>query len=74
MAVLVAVADKMDVCCVRVVPAVLITHCRVELGDEMHSGGVLASRWPRYFTVGRIALTLHLTIVNGGYTVSHRHE
>ena len=44
----------------------------VGLGDEIHAGGVLASRWSQRFTVVGVGVAVHallLTVVNDGYTI-----
>ena len=42
------------------------------LSDEVHAGGVLASRWPQRFAVVGVGVAVHallLTVVNEGYTI-----
>lgn len=44
----------------------------VEFGGEMHAGGVLASRWPRHFTVVGVGIAAHallFTVVNDEYAI-----
>lgn len=65
MATLVAVVDKMVI-------AVRLDHSlaeSVELGDEMHGGGVLVPIWPERFTVVEVSIPVNtplLIVVNDG--------
>ena len=47
----------------------------VELSNENHSGGVLASRWSQHFMVVGVGIAvdaLFLTVVNDGDATGHK--
>ena len=74
---MVAVVDKLDVRSGRGT-TVRLDHTQseyVELGDEIHGGGVLGSRSPEHFTVVGVGIVVHallLTVVNDGDAVGHK--
>ena len=71
--------DNMDVRCVMQSLSVLLEHpltVFVELGDEMHGGGVLVSRWPQRFTVVGVGIAMRalLLAVGGWGAIRHGDE